>query len=240
MSRSCFLYSCPRSTPRISFFHKVLPPLPLPLSHHQTASWAVKCFTDSHFSLREEDNYGCVSKIKSFSCVSLYLAHWRLFCLGFGVFFQDVLSPPGNLADHGSGALKADQGSCFIHCWKDVEFIYNHCVQQHLHPIPTSKHGTGAAQQAEPAKNQPQTSELAFHGNPAQGWGQGMLSPLCDRFWRAPEAGQCLEQEGEGAGVRGFQQLGGFFCTILTHLQNHSDVQHSGAFSAQTFFKVLR
>lgn len=67
-------------------------------------------------------------------------------------FFPGCCLPPGNLAAHGShslGALKADleplgseQGSCFIRCWKDVEYIYNHCVQQHLHPIPTSKHGT--------------------------------------------------------------------------------------------------
>lgn len=50
VSRRCFLYSCPQSKPRISFFHKVLPPLPLPLSHYQTASWAVKCFTGFSFS----------------------------------------------------------------------------------------------------------------------------------------------------------------------------------------------
>lgn len=99
----------------------------------------------------EEDNHDCLSKIKSFSCVSLYLAHWRLFCLGFGFFSRMFCLPPGNLADHGSrslGAPKADpeplgsnQGSCFICCWKDVEYIYNRCVQQYLHPVPISKHG---------------------------------------------------------------------------------------------------
>lgn len=92
----------------------------------------------------EEGNYDCLSKIKSFSCVSLYLAHWRLFCLGFGFFSRMFCLPPGNLADHGSlslGALKADleplgseQGSCFIRSWKDVEYIYNHSSISTLFP----------------------------------------------------------------------------------------------------------
>lgn len=59
------------------------------------------------FPQREEDNYDCLCKIKSFSCVSLYLARWRLLCLGFGVFSRMFCLPPGNLAAHGSHSLGA-------------------------------------------------------------------------------------------------------------------------------------
>lgn len=156
------------------------------------------------------------------------------------------------------GALKADleplgseQGSCFIHCWKDVECIYNHCVQQqHLHPIPISKHTTRGVHQRGPAKK-----TTTARGDLKTGFSWEFCTGLGVRLWchpsgtssgEAPEAGQ----DEEGAGVRGFQQqgteprldcsLGGLFCIILTHLQNHIDGQHFGAFSAQMIFKLLR
>lgn len=231
------------------------PTSPLPLSDSFLGS---KMFYRILFFLQgREDNDDCPSKIKSFSCVSLDLAHWRLFCLGSGFFSRMFCLPPGNLSDHGSrslGALKTDleplgsiQASCFIRCWKDVECIYNHCVQQHLHPVPISKHGTrGSSPKTNCQKPATARSDLkqAFYGNSAQGWGLGSgVTPVTSPVW-----GWAVF--GEGAGVWGFQQQGteprlgcslwGFFCTIWTHLQNHFDGQHSGAFSAQMILKLSR
>lgn len=67
VSRRCALYSCPPSQPRISLFHKVLPPLSLPLSHYQTASWAGRCFIGFWFFLRGRKTIMTVSaRLKAF------------------------------------------------------------------------------------------------------------------------------------------------------------------------------
>lgn len=121
-----------------------------------------------------------------------------------------------------------------------------------LFPSVNTEHG--AAHQTGPAKTPPQpavTSKHARHGHFAQGWGSGSgVTPLLQVLESLLEAGQCLEQDGDKAGVRGFQQQGaeprlgcslrGFFCTTLTYLQNPFDEQHFGAFSAQMIFKLLR
>lgn len=144
----CVLHECPQPKPRISFFHNVLPLLSPPLSHSPLSDNVLcsKTYLNAFpFIFRGKEDKTVMSvypRWKAFPVYScIYLAHRRLLCLSFVFFFSRMFClPPGNLTDSGSrrvGALKVEleslgsnQGSCFIHCWKDVACIYNCSVQQ--------------------------------------------------------------------------------------------------------------